>query len=216
MTTDINTSTDTHSGGKIVGVAKIATLLGFLTLVFATYYIRSEVLALSDLKFSADQVRAEYERKQYRESFPQREAEYKAAVKQYELRKEHYEEMLELYRTDYDGYVQRIEDKYRPPNVPTAPNPPRPPEITEQLSQINAAFRSRKATYFEASRTLNWVSCAAALSLVGGLVTLMLLETGPTRWHYLVALVICFVFLIGPAFHSILSGIIGNMTEPRM
>ena len=201
---------------RTVRLAKAATLLGFLTLVFSTYFIRSEVLALSDLRFSADEVKAAYDRQRAEETYPQRQAEYAAALKQHELRTAHYEEMLEMYRTDYDAYVQRLEDKYRPPSPPRAPSPPTPPEVTEKLTAISASFRTRKAAYFANARTLNWVACGAALALVGGLVTLMLNEDGPSRWHYLAALVVSFVFLIGPAFHSILSGVIGGMHGPRV
>jgi hypothetical protein len=45
-------------------------VVGFLSLVTCTYYLRSEVLALSHIRFSSDEVRAAYDLKQYRESFP--------------------------------------------------------------------------------------------------------------------------------------------------
>ena len=81
--------------------------------------------------------------------------------------------------------------------------------------QINADFRVRKAQYFAVSSQLNWLACAAALMLVGGLLYLLMFDPSPQRWYYLVALVVSFVFLIGPAFHSIMTGIIGFLEEPR-
>ena len=50
--------------------------------------------------------------------------------------------------------------------------------------------------------------------LVGGLVYLLMFDADGQRWHYLAAMVISFVFLIGPAFHSIITGIIGFLQEP--
>ena len=111
-------------------------------------------------------------------------------------------------------FIQRIKDKYDTPPQPTAPVKPDSPEVAEKLFEINTEFRIRKNHYFATATRLNWMACCAALLLVGGLVSLLMLDTSAQRWHYLVALVISFVFLIGPAFHSILTGIIGFLEEP--
>lgn len=194
--------------------AKIASIVGFLTLVASTYYLRGEVLALSQIRFSADEVRANYELQQMEESFPDMVAQHEAAMQQYEVQQEHYREMLELYRTDYDTYVQRLADEFQPPQMPYPPTKPRPPEVAQQLHEIDTAFRTRKNTYFETTSTLNWVAGAAALLLVGGLTWLLMFDTDSPRWHYLAALGLSFIFLIGPSFHSILTGIIGFMQNP--
>jgi len=196
--------------------AKVASIVGFLTLIVSTYFLRSEVLALSHIRFTADEVRAAQQLKQAEESFPDRVEQYAAALKQYELEQQHYREMLTLYNEDYDAYVQRIEDKYEPPRLPRAPSKPDPPEVSRQLYQINTDFRIRKNAYFEKASRLNWVACGAALLLVGGLTWLLMFDTTSPRWHYLAALVISFVFLIGPAFHSILTGVIGFLEDPRV
>ena len=201
---------------KSISIAKCIALIGFLSLVVCTYYLRSEVLTLSHIKFSADELRAENSLRQLRESYPERQEQYEASMKQYELQMAHYREMLDLYKNDYDEYVKRLEDQYRPPQYPNVPNKPEPPEIAEQLYEINAKFRSRKNQYFYTSSRLNWLACLAALMLVGGLVYLLMFDANGQRWHYLVALVISFVFLIGPAFHSIITGIIGFLEEPRI
>ncbi len=201
---------------KSLAVAKCAALIGFLMLVACTYYLRSEVLALSHIKFSADEIRAVNELKQMRESFPDRKQQHEAAMKHYELQLEHYRKMLDLFQNDYDEYVKRIEDKYSPPQLPDAPLKPDSPEVEEKLYEINAEFRTRKNQYFNTTSQINWLACAAALMLVGGLVFLLMFDTNSQRWHYLVALVISFVFLIGPAFHSIMTGIIGFLKEPGM
>jgi hypothetical protein len=197
-------------------LAKCAALVGFLALVVSSYYLRSEVLALSHIRFSADELKSVNELKQLRESYPDRVEAHKAAMKQYEIELEHYRKMLDLYRTNYQEYVKRIEDKYAPPALPSEPSKPDPPELSEQLHQINAEFRARKNQYFGRTKWLNWVACVAALSLVGGLLYLLFFDTNSARWHYLVALTLSFVFLIGPTFHSIISGIIGFLEEPRV
>jgi hypothetical protein len=202
------------SNSKPIVVAKLMALIGFLSLVVCTYYLRSEVLALSHIRFSADEVSAANDLKQVRESYPDRIEQHEAAMKHYELETEHYRKMLDLYQNNYDEYVKRIEGKYKIPPLPRAPTKPTPPEVAETLYEINADFRVRKSQYFAASRRLNWFACGAALMLVGGLLYLLMFDANGQRWHYLVALVISFVFLIGPAFHSIMTGIIGFLAEP--
>lgn len=202
------------SSEKRIVLAKVFALIGFLCLVVCTYYLRSEVLALSAIGFSADELRAAHELEQIRESYPERKQQHEAAMKYYELQMEHYRKMLDLYQNDYEEYVKRIEDKYQLPHMPNAPSKPTPPELSEKLYEINTAFRVRKSRYFATTSRLNWLACTAALMLVGGLLYLLMFDTAAQRWHYLVALVISFVFLIGPAFHSILTGIIGFLEEP--
>jgi len=195
-------------------VAKASALLGFLVLVTCSYYLRSEVLALSHIKFSADELRAANQLKDRRESYPDRVKQHESALKQYELELKHYQEMRDLFENDYDEYVKRIKDKFQPPHPPGKPNKPDPPEVADQFYEINAEFRARKNRYFRTTSQLNWVACLAALMVVGGLLYLLMFDANGQRWHYLVALVISFVFLIGPAFHSIISGIIGFLKEP--
>jgi len=202
------------SNGKTILVAKLGSLIGFLALVICSYYLRSEVLALSHIKFSADEVRASNDLKRLRESYPDRLKQHEAAMKHYELETEHYRKMLELYETNYEDYVKRIEDEFQPPALPVAPTKPDSPEVAEKLYEINAEFRTRKNQYFATTSRLNWVACIAALMLVGGLVFLLMFDTNGQRWHYLAALLISFIFLIGPAFHSIITGIIGFLEEP--
>ena len=202
------------TNSKPILVAKVMALFGFLALVTCSYYLRSEVLALSHIKFSADEVRAANDLKQIRESYPDRVKQHEAAIKHYELQTEHYRKMLDMYRNDYDEYVKRIKAKYDPPPLPDAPVKPDPPDVAEKLHKINSDFRTRKNQYFATSSRLNWLACGAALMLVGGLVYLLMFDANGQRWHYLVALVISFVFLIGPAFHSIMTGIMGFLKEP--
>ena len=202
--------------GKTIVVAKLASLIGFLVLVISSYYLRSEVLALSHIRFSSDQVRAANELKELRVSEPDRRQQYEAAVKQYELELEHYRKMIELYRDNYDDYVKRIEDKFQPPSLPTPPSKPTSPQVAERLYEINVDFRTRKNHYFESTRRLNWIACTAAIMLAGGLMYLLLFDLDSPRWHYVAALLLSFVFLIGPALHSIITGIVGILEEPGL
>ena len=202
------------SNQKWITKAKLMVLLGFLFLIVSTYYLRSEVLALSHIKFSADAFRSANELEQLRESYPDRVKQYEAEVKDYEIKQKHYRKMLEIYQNHYDEYVKRNKEEYGTPRPPDAPEKPQTPEVAEKIFEINANFRARKHQYFEVSRILVWLACIAALMLVGGLVYLLLFDDQGQRWHYLAALVISFVFLIGPAFHSIMTGIIGFLREP--
>ena len=62
---------------------------------------------------------------------------------------------------------------------------------------------------------LGLVRCEKS-GLVVSLVHLLMFDTNGQRWHYLVALVISLVFLIGSALHSIITGIISFLKEPRL
>lgn len=197
-------------------LAKSVSLIGFVALVVSGYYLRSEVLALSHIRFSADEVRAVNELKQLRESYPDRMKQYEAQQKGYEIEMVHHRKMLDLYQNNYDEYVKRIKDKYEPPAMPSEPQKPDSPELSDKLHQINTDFRTRKNQYFRSTQWLNWIACIAAVGVVGGLVYLLLFDTDSVRWHYLVALSISFIFLIGPSFHSIITAIIGFLTEPRV
>ena len=62
-------------------------------------------------------------------------------------------------------------------------------------------------------KRLAQISCQSQATHLGN-AGLLMFDVNGQRWHYLVALVISFVFLIGPAFHSIMTGIIGFLEEP--
>lgn len=197
-----------------IGLAKLASIVGFLVLLSSTYYLRSEVLTLNKIRFSADEARASYEMQQLKENYPDEIQRHQVAMKNYELQMEHYREMLELYQTDYEAYVQRLEDEYVPPKLPSQPSPPRPPEYTQKLSEIDAEFRAQRHHYFELTSILNWIAWAAAISLVCGLLCLILFDAAGNRLLYFATLVLSFVFMIGPSFHSIISAIVGFLKAP--
>jgi len=201
---------------RSIAWAKTIALVGFLTLLCTTYWLRHEVLRLSEIGFSADETRATYETEQLRKAFPEEQERHKVALKNHELQKKHYEEMLALYQTDYESYARRLKDEYRPPQMPARPQPPRAPEYTQKLSEINTAFRAQKHHYFALTGSLNWIAMGAAMALAGGLLYLLMFDTANGRLVYLFTLGLSFVFLIGPAFHSILSAIVGFLKAPGL
>lgn len=200
----------------ILGCVKVVTILAFMATLFSTYYLRSEVLKLNEIRFSADNIRAEEDIQKMKDSMPTRMAEYEVQKQNYDLQMEHYEEMLELYRTDYDEYVQRLEDEYHPPRMPSKPEMPRDPEVSRRLADINKEFRDQQYHYFKTTADLNWLCCISALALCGGLLCLIMFEEGKQRIFYVVVLVLSFVFMIGPSFHSIMSAIAGFLQAPSI
>ena len=102
-----------------------------------------------------------------------------------------------------------------PPQLPWKPSKPVSPELSDQLGKINAEFRAQQYHYFDSTSRLNWGTCVSALVLVGGLLFLTMFETGNQRFLYLVVLVLSFVFMIGPSFHSIMSAIVGFLSAPQ-
>ena len=199
---------------KLLSVVKVVTIVAFMVTLSATYFLRGEVLKLNRIRFSSENVRAEENLRELKESYPMRVEEYAVQTKNYELQMEHYQEMLTLYRTDYDAYVQRIKDEYDPPQLPQKPHKPRSPELSNQLAEINAQFRKQQFHYFDSTSQLNWVCCASALALVGGLLFLIMFDGGNQRAFYLAVLILSFVFMIGPSFHSIISAIVGFLHAP--
>ena len=200
-------------------IAKLCVLGGFLVLLSSSYYLRTEVLALNRIRFSADEARADFELKRLREAGPERQERYQVELKNYQLQVEHYEKMSQLYREDLVKYLELTKDQapmQTAPQLPIRPQPPEPPEVREKLAQINMEFRTRKYQYFVATGILNWAAWAAALALAGGLLYLLLFERDGPRLIYLAVLVLSFVFLIGPSFHSILSAIVGFLEAPRV
>jgi len=202
------------SDTRSINVAKCVTLLSFLVLVSVTYFLRREVLALSHIHFSSDEARALHELEEMKSSYPERDGEYNEAMVHYQEEAKHYQKMLELYRTDEEEYMKLVKGKYDLPALPSPPDKPQSPRLSATLHELNTQFRSRKNEYFANALSLNWVAWIAALGLVGGLVYLLMFDTAPTRWHYLAALVMSFVFMIGPAFHSIITTIIGILEAP--
>ncbi len=199
-----------------IAITKPMAIVSFLILLFCSYFLRSEVLALSKIRFSAENARAEERSRRLKENHPIRVAEYAAQLKHYQTQLAHYEQMLELFQTDYEEYVRRQEDQYVPPRLPQKPRKPRSLEESDALVEINAKFRDRQHQYYETTSVLNWLACLAALALVGSLLHLLLYDLEGKRLFYLVILVLSFVFMIGPSFHSILSALVGFIRAPPL
>ena len=103
----------------------------------------------------------------------------------------------------------------QPPKLAARPQPPDPPEYQESLARINTEFRCRNTATSCAATVLNRIAWASALCLVGGLLYLLMFDVGNGRAFYVVLLVLSFVFLIGPSFHTIPSAVVGFLEAPR-
>lgn len=198
-----------------IKIAKFITIISFLVLLFSTYFLRSKVLELNTIRMSSQNVMAEENEKSLNDSLPQRTKEYENKLKQYEIQKKHYDEMLDLYQSDYEEYVKRIKDKFVPPRMPPNPVKPLSPEISDEMQKISIEFRKKQSHYFESTSKMNWVSCVAALTLVGGLLYLLLFDLQGKRLFYMVLLVLSFIFMIGPSFHSLMSALAGFLQAPQ-
>ena len=202
------------SNTRSIEIAKLAALIGFLALVMATYYVRSDVLSIVQVQFQAEEERVAAEYSRMQQSRPNRELRYAAEVKHFEIEADHYRKMVELFATNYEEYVKKIEDKFQPPVLPREPILPDPPEVAERINAAHSAFVSRKNQYFKTAILSTWVSAVAASLLVGGLLYLLLFDVqNSQRWHYLAVLTLSFTFLIGPALPSILSGLVGVLRD---
>ena len=140
--------------------AKTVAILSFVVLLFVTYFLRSQVLTLNRIRFSAENVRSDENMRQLKESAPVRLAEYEAQMKQYEIQMKHYRQMLDLYNNDYDEYVKRRKDRYAPPKLPSKPQRPRSPEVSDELAKINAEFRQQQYRYFSRTSFPWWAHCS--------------------------------------------------------
>ena len=198
-----------------IKIAKFITIISFLVLLFSTYFLRSKVLELNTIRMSSQNVMADETEKNLNNSLPQRTKEYENKLKQYEIQKKHYDEMLDLYQSDYEEYVKRIKDKFVPPRMPPNPVKPLSPEISDEMQKISIEFRKKQSHYFESTSKMNWVSCVAALTLVGGLLYLLLFDLQGKRLFYMVLLVLSFIFMIGPSFHSLMSALAGFLQAPQ-
>ena len=198
-----------------IKIAKFITIISFLVLLFSTYFLRSKVLELNTIRMSSQNVMAEENEKSLNDSLPQRTKEYENKLKQYEIQKKHYDEMLDLYQSDYEEYVKRIKDKFVPPRMPPNPVKPLSTEISDEMQKISIEFRKKQSHYFESTSKMNWVSCVAALTLVGGLLYLLLFDLQGKRLFYMVLLVLSFIFMIGPSFHSLMSALAGFLQAPQ-
>lgn len=195
--------------------AKLFAIGGFLVLLMITYWMRSEVLGLSRIHFSADEKNVELEQQRNRESFPDRQKQYEVSLKNYELQLKHYERMMAVYEKDLDEYAALTKDPLEPPQLPLRPSPPSAPEVEDQFRAIQTEFIMRRYRYFVVSEYGNWLACLAALSLVGGLLYLLMFDVTSNRLFYFMILVLSFVFMIGPSLQSMMTAIIGLMHGPH-
>jgi hypothetical protein len=198
-----------------ISAAKVIAMIGFSILVVITYWLRSEVLGMSRIHFSADEKKVELERQRSRESFPERQTQYEVSLKNYEIERAHYEKMMEVYQRDLEEYANLTKDRLAPPQVPQRPEPPRPPEVEDEFQKIQSEFAMRRYRYFVVSEYGNWIACLGALLLAGGLLYLLMFDVHGNRLLYFMLLAFSFLFLIGPSLQSVMSALIGLMHAPH-
>jgi len=203
------------SGERRIVAAKLLAMSGFLVLLVVTYWLRSEVLGLSRIHFSADEKKIELEQQRNRESFPDRQKQYEVGLKNYDIQLKHYEKMMAVYEQDLDEYAKLTKDQFQPPQLPQRPAPPSAPEVEDKFRAIQTEFVLRRYRYFVVSEYGNGIACLAALSLVSGLLHLLMFDLDSNRLYYFMTLVLSFVFLIGPSFQSIMSAVVGFMHGPN-
>ena len=150
---------------KDIKFAKFITIISFLTLLFSTYYLRSQVLKLNSIRMDSQNLMTDQERRDIEESSPVRKKEYEAKLGQYQIQKKHYEE-----------YVKRLKDEFAPPIMPRSPVKPLSPKVSDDMREKVIEFREQQSKYFNSTSKLNWISCLAALSLVGGLLYLLMFD----------------------------------------
>ena len=139
---------------KNITIAKFITIISFLILLFSTYYLRSQVLKLNTIRMSSQNVMIDQERRDLEESSPVRKKEYEAKLGQYQIQKKHYEEMLDLYKSDYEEYVKRLKDKFAPPMMPRSPVKPLSPDVSDEMRKIGIEFRDQQFKYFSSIRNI--------------------------------------------------------------
>lgn len=204
------------SAERRIVAAKILSIGGFLVLLLITYWLRSEVLSLSRIHFSADQKKVELEQIRNKESFPDRQKQYEVSLKNYDIQMKHYEKMMAVYEKDLDEYAELTQNQLEPPQFPIRPSPPIDPEVQDQFRNIQTEFVLRRHHYFVVSEYGNMLAGAAALSLVGGLLYLLMFDLNSNRLFYFMTLVLSFIFLIGPSLQSVMSAVIGLMHAPHI
>ena len=198
-----------------IAAAKCCSMVGFLILVVISYWLRSEVLGLSRIHFSADEKKVELERQRSRDTFPERQKQYEIGLKNHEVQVKHYEKMMEVYQRDLEQYAELTKNTLQPPQMPSQPEPPKSPEVEDEFQSIQAEFVSRKYRYFVISESGNWIACLGALLLSGGLLYLIMFDLNGNRLYYFMILAFSFVFLIGPSLQSVMSALIGLMHGPH-
>ena len=192
---------------RLTATLKVVAAISFALLVLLTYANRGRVLELNRLRSAADDVIAKQQIAEFMETYEVRRV-------NYEVELDHYNRSVELFRTDYEAYVESFGSPQRQRHAPRMPMRPQPPEVTQQLAEINTQFRAARHEYFRTIEGFNAVSALCALLLTMSLVTLLMTEAGSGRWAYAAMLAVAFVFLIGPSFHTMLIGAAGAMHPP--
>ena len=69
------------SNPRCLALAKVIAILGFMVLLSSTYFLRTEVLKLNEIRFSADEARSKYELEQQEKDYPYEKERFEAIQK---------------------------------------------------------------------------------------------------------------------------------------
>ena len=192
---------------KAIIASKAVVIICMACLLLTTYMLRSQVLSLINSIIDGEDIVEVELMDRFEASEPDRKAAYEAALGRYEIQMKRYRELLNLYQKDPEAYARQTREG-RPvgaPPVPFKPEPPQTPEVQQQLAETNAEFRQTRQRYFKNAKRLNMFVGLCAIGLIGGLLFLIMFDPEKSRLAYLVVLVVSFVFVIGPALHSVVS-----------
>ena len=101
------------SGNRSLAAAKLVSILGFLVLLGSTYFLRSEVLTLNSIRFSADEARAEYELQQRKKNYPYEVQRHEVAQKNYEAARRRDRQRYEEATKNYERDLARLKERYQ-------------------------------------------------------------------------------------------------------
>lgn len=183
------------------------TVSGFVILLFTVYILRAQVVEITAMKYRVEDESRKVSDRRYEENFELRKKDYELQKQAYQMRVAHYNKMVKRFQEDYDTY--RKERHPEAPIPPRLPEPPSNPEEQKKVRELTTEFIAHRFGFYTTLYILCFVNLLGAAMLVGGIVTLILFERPKGRLAWLGLLVLSFVFLIGPAFHTILSALVG-------
>ncbi len=201
---------------RLVVIAKYLAIFCFLVLLSLTYGNRAGVVRLNEIRSSGDAALSAYDLAHSDEIYDQKTEAYNVAIEFYDLQLDFYRRKMEEFRSDPDAFMASNQGSYnRPyPSPPYKPSKPLDLEVQRQLQDISLEFRQERHRYFSRLAQYNMISATAAILLGLSLLYLTMFDDSKGRLFYVAILVVALVFFIGPAFHSVLTGIVGGMRPP--
>lgn len=201
---------------RLLTVAKYFAILCFLVLLSLTYANRAGVVTLNAIRSSGDATLAAHDLERSDELYADRVEAYEVAVEFYDLQLEFYRRKMEEFREDPESFIASNQNSYRNPypRPPYKPTKPLELEVQKQLLDISLQFRQERHEYFTRLAGYNLIAASTAILLCLSLLYLTMFDDSKGRIFYIALLIVALVFFIGPAFHTIMTGIVGGMRPP--